>query len=63
MRKINKKVLDVKGNDARFVIINSFCLGDIYGFFDSYTEAERELLDLVNTSALGVLYEIAEVVE
>lgn len=63
MRKIKKKYAGVKGHDARFVIISSFNYNDIKGYFDSYEEAERELLEAVNSSDMGILYEIAEVIE
>ena len=63
MRKIKKKDAGIKGHDAQYVIISSFNYHDIKGYFDSYAEAERELLEVVNSSDMGILYEIAEVIE
>ena len=63
MRKIKRKYLDLTGHEVHYVIVSSFNYKDVKGYFDSYAEAERELLEAVNSSDMGILYEIAEVIE
>lgn len=63
MRKIKRKFLDLTGHEVHYVIVSSFNYKDVKGYFDSYAEAERELLEVVNSSDMGILYEIAEVIE
>ena len=63
MRKIKRKALDLINHDVHYCIVSSFNYKDIRGYFDNYTEAEQELMEMVNRSDSGILYEIVEVIE
>ena len=63
MRKIKRKALDLINHSVKYCIVSSFNYKDIRGYFDNYAEAEHELMEMVNRSDSGILYEIVEVID